>query len=1289
MFVPRPSNFPPLPSTLNTDSSLFLIHNHLGQELYQQYNDANTTYNNSDSYHQRPDRASKRVEARASKLVRPTRPQHSRRSSKKFLTSTSSEIYGDWNIKAKNEPRYQTKTKSKTAVKGGVRQAASIVSAPVALGNSSYMGEPEATSPSQPSPLRGQGVVSNIIPSSAPLPTPQQSPISEGMHKPFSPLKEHRRTPSASHLDSNNATTSWTVGQQNYQSRINPAQHNTASAMGRPTLISRGSEGGVSEGSTVDTQDPLTAKSKFMRVLNKFKGKHLNKSSSRSSTSGPSTTAYNSQPPDTMSDASSIILPSMHFGQVESIVSTDQGSTAHAARSDASSVSMRSYIEPPTERQKEPTSDIEMTDSERRRAIRIDQIRSGHSSLRAKFKNQVSNTLASIKSSSNIREKARSQASSSTTSPTSPISPHSIPAQDHQGSNASAESEPIQSNTPKNRHSRGFWTFPRIRPDSQVAQSLRAANGDPNGSERPSLQQDQDYDTIMMSPELPPITYEDDGADSDHSIDIIMPDDYDDYTQFAELPLRKRKKLEAAAAAAAQKQAGKPIRSMKRFLLHPKNAAEGDKGKMTTTNTDNVTSTLSNDHPGTSIVLQKNTKKRPKDQDSIEQKMGQEPFKLVKPNSGEPSEWRKAILRSLHLGRRSQIRRGASRGASSQTESAVVRRVGASHPYHRDSGVYPEDQGSQTGHHESIQSVRSKSLATSTHPSLLATTLSAAHTLGSRRETVEMVMRRRRRSSTARSSILDPRGSFHLPGGLNIIDDDSASTFNVTHTFTSFTLELAELHHAHAIVNNSVTPGLFNIKRQPKALLPPVDIEQEFRSFDSDGDAASGYTGDADISMEEIFVRPKTPVARNTAENKDKGKAREVYSPDALVRRRVSSVEGETDTVPELPTLSIRTRDLNRSSGGGGRPSGRESPRSPRKLGAASPTLHRKPSRQFLNGSYLSSASTSSPSQASNDALPIEDPISLKSKSTPQSTKPSVPALNTKPPLLVTKGLARQDSLHHQRDSSSYSHNSSQHHQQASSDTLVPHHPKNISTASTMTANSSYSTQTLAGGNGQLLSTFQPVEFDPSQEFPPTTPVDLKAMDFDTLLKTAEREQQKGLDDLRIKKRKSHQLKNPASLKERQNESNVQARTESNTGIRPITPGPYTKPLNPKSSLTAALVKSAPSLDELRTRGSGENADVQNGTSNGPIKNSKSAILSSRADPLRIPISKNTITFDVDENAVAAAASRSSPRPKRVMKKKMSVIKLSGNVQGRREDDGMIRVTVTSSAGEFRQGRAY
>ncbi|KAG0068163.1 hypothetical protein BGZ89_005153 [Linnemannia elongata] len=1278
MFVPYPSSSFSLLSTPNADPFLPSIHSHLTQGLHH-----NNNYHNLRGQ----DRARTRVEARASKLARQTRPQHHRRSSKKFLTSTSTEIYGDWDIIAKSEPRLQAKGKSKGAVKGGGRQggtttAPTTTTIPVALGNNNYIDGSGTTFPPPP-PVHGQNEILGATPSTAPFTAPPtlQTTTSEGSHKPKpSFLKDIRRAPSANTVDSSNATTSWTVGQQNIQNSINsssPAHHNTASSplalaspatttVVRPTLMSRESEGGLSEGTSVGTQDPLSAKSKFMRVLNKFKGKHLHKGSS---TSGPSTTAYNSQPRDSVSDASSFILPSTQFGQVESIEYTDQGSTAYAARSDVSSASMRSYVELPSAKQKEPAHDADIADSEKRRLIRLDQNRPGHSSLRAKFKNQVTNTLASIKSSSNLRDKARSQASSTATSPTSPVSPQST-SQDRQGSNITADSEPLQSSTPKNRHSKGFWTFPRSRPDSQIVQSLRSANGGPSSAEQPSIQPlDQDLDTIMLSPELAPLDH-DDGADSDHSIDIIMPGDYDDYTQFAELPLKKRKKLEAAAAAAAAAAVlhptGKSVRGVKRFLLHPKSTTEGDKGKKKSIDP------FPSGDPGTSVIPQRTSKKRPKDQDSIEQNIRHEPYKIAKPNSGERSQWRRAIMRSLHIGRRHQAEQGIP--TSSQADATFL-----SIQSHRDSGVYPDGQGPQAGQHEGLQSVRSKSLGTSTHAALLATTLSKSQVPGSRRETLEMAMRKRRRSSAARSSILDPRGSLHIPA----IDDDNASSYNIKHTFTSFTLELAELHHAHAVVNNSATPGLFNFKRQSKAFLPAADVEYEFRSFDSDGDAVSGYTGDADISMEEIYVRPKTPTPRSTPENNDKGKARDASSPDSLARRRISSVEGESDTVPELPTLSIRTRDLNRSSsaGGGSRASGRESPRSPRKAGATSPTLHRKPSRQFLNGSYVASAGNPSPGQLSGNNPSIDESVALKPRNILQPARPHVPALNTKQPLPGSQGKSRCTTSGTRPLTLNIPANTS------SKPPPIPF-CRTTSRTLAMSAGSNYSAQTLTGGNGPgpLLSTFQPVEFDPSQEFPPTTPVDLKAMDFDTLLKAAEREQQKGSDDLRIKKRKSYHFKDLQSLKERHSELNAHVRTDSDVTGKNVAPGVYTKPLNTKSSLTAALVKSAPNLDELRTRGG---VDTNNGV--GTSRNAKPGIPTSRADPLRIPVSRSAIAFDVDENAVAvaAAASRGNPRTKRVMKKKMSVIKLSGNVQGRREDDGMIRVSVSSPSGEFRQARAY
>lgn len=292
MFVPHPSSSSSFLSTPTADYSLLPpIHSHLAQGLH--YHD---NYHN----HQGQDRTRTRSEARASKLARQTRPQHYRRSSKKFLTSTSTEIYGDWDITAKSESRLQAKGKSKSAIKGGLRQGATTTattSIPVTLGNNNsnnaYMGDSGTNFPPPP-PLPRQNEALSATPSSAPFNTPstRQTTTSEGTHKPKpSFLKDIRRTSSANTADSSNATTSWRVGQQNIQNSINlssPVQQNTASptialaspaatAMARPTLMSRESEGGQSEGTSAGTQDPLSAKSKFMRVLNKFKGKHLHK----------------------------------------------------------------------------------------------------------------------------------------------------------------------------------------------------------------------------------------------------------------------------------------------------------------------------------------------------------------------------------------------------------------------------------------------------------------------------------------------------------------------------------------------------------------------------------------------------------------------------------------------------------------------------------------------------------------------------------------------------------------------------------------------------------------------------------------------------------------------------------------------------------------------------------------------------------------------------------------------------------------------------------------------------
>ncbi|KAF8929190.1 hypothetical protein BGZ52_002498, partial [Haplosporangium bisporale] len=516
-------------------------------------------------------------------------------------------------------------------------------------------------------------------------------------------------------------------------------------------------------------------------------------------------------------------------------------------------------------------------------------------------------------------------------------------------------------------------------------------------------------DAVMVSPELGPTNGQaifqalgeakSEDLDSDDSIDIIMPGDYDDYTPFAELSAKKRKKMEAAAAA---KDSLKKPQAMKRLLDKGKKKDQSNKSS-TVSSTFERTESL--DKP---TLQPRNSKKRPKDQDSIEQP--QEPNKVAKSNSEEPPEWRRALMKTLHL-RRNKVRR------TSKDDTPLD----ASH------GGDGSDAATRPRRSDSIHSIRSRSLTTSTHAALLATTMSVPRGPGLRRETLEMAMRRRRRSSAARSNLFV--GDFPpIPGSArNSIYGDA----NITHTFTSFTLELADMY-AHDVVNNSVTPGLFNFKRPPRLSISApghTDTDQEFKGFDSDGDALSGYTGDADISMEEIFVRPRTPSAASVKlDTRDKGKARDsgvmMTLNTAPGRRKLSIIDTESDTVPELPTLTIRTKDLSRSNSGHGRSGsyGRphhnaensgEIPRSPPRRTSAngtSPTLRRKPSRNLASdynaGASPSTAGAPPLSSKATPTLSMEEIVSWKPRNILQQTppRPLVPALDTTKPALTSRG---------------------------------------------------------------------------------------------------------------------------------------------------------------------------------------------------------------------------------------------------------------------------------------------
>ncbi|KAF9434393.1 hypothetical protein BGZ76_008092 [Entomortierella beljakovae] len=1153
--------------------------------------------------------------------------------------------------------------------------------------------------------------------------------------------------PTSSNVASN-ATTVWTVGKQkdsiNSTLANSDAYSNTVTTNSPTTTKGDESEGAVKP---LENANVFSSRSKFLRAFGKFKNKHLPSKKANDAAIGEISATNNNRissiTTNSTSNAPSFVLPPIQFENEVSLTSAELSSDLNTTRFDSASLSTNSLIEPITPKKEnfEQLHDIDMEDSEATQHPYSHQVQSASSSLRIKLKNRVNHTLASIKSSSNIREKANSQSA-----PLSSSIPHSSELPSVQRSQSPTDpntADPHQSNNMM-KIAKPFWTFPRVRPEpSTPSKVLPWGNNDRPSSmsttpRRVKSIQITDLDTAMISPELAPSAIED--VDSDDSIDIILPSDYDDYTQFAELPLKKRKKLEAARAAAAaaaaaatsdsavaQNTSNKRSSGVKRFLLPQK--VEKNKGKA---NEPSHTS----DGPAKGTVSPRASKKRPKDQDSIEQRLTQEPNKMAKSNSEEPSEWRKAIMKSLHIGKGNQSTR-KTKGLITPGESPLESPVEGSYPHsdkmfapklpnspQRDSGVYPSDHGSRPKRSDSINSTRSMTL--SSQPVLPA----------SRRETLEMAMRRRRRSSAARSNLFDPEQHLGIPRNMNYYDDDAASA-HVTHTFTSFTLELSDIH-ANAVVNNSAIPGLFNFKRQPRLTMSSmnqVDTEAEFKGFDSDGDAMSGYTGDADISMEEIFVRPKTPVLSRSSEGR---KSRESGSID-----RRMSIGDDSDSVTELPSLTIRSRELNRSSSSGrfsnhsihsiksNENTGRESPRSIRRTGSStSPSLTKKTSRNILNGSPAFEASQASsdrntPTQMTKD----DDAVSWKARNNHQS-RPTVPALNTKSllaarangqsssttsaqsrtshstvPTILTQShsyhssVGSEGSHHHRQFSSTFQHHQGQHQQQGSADTLLPNHLKNFSTASTLSASSGYSAQTL-NGNGPLL--FQAKEFDPSHDLDPATPVDLKGMDFETLLKTAEREQQKGQEERTLKKKKSFQFQNSRPLK-----INHHGATGDRNNAENISSGFYKGNLNSSTkSALSALVASAPNLDDLRTRGSESNYTFGNYQHSPPnssnhIRNHSNGskfgglqVQTNRVEqrPLgpnhpRVPISKSAITFDLAESEAFANEGRNNPRSRRVMKKKTSVIKLSGNVQGRREDDGMIRVSIAPTV-DHRQWRS-
>ncbi|KAF9358397.1 hypothetical protein BGX26_001856 [Mortierella sp. AD094] len=1066
-----------------------------------------------------------------------------------------------------------------------------------------------------------------------------------------------------------------------------------------------------------DSQASPSARSSFLKALGKFKSKHLQQK--RSSAPPSSLPPVMDIPESSIDRRASYIIPPIEFDEPESEVLPQPDSTPEPEKltlpSPVPEISIQHALSHPAE----PIAD-------------------GSSSLRVKFKNKVNSTLASMKSSSNLRDKFKAQSQesaepSSLTRRLSAIVTHTTSdvaqQQRQQDTNESGDGG-------KNRNSKTFWTFPRVRHESNQSSKPQVSWGTDSNIPTDGPESKSTQDTNMRSPE--PDSVDDETStlhqklqglkveelDSDNSLDIILPADYEDYTQYAELPLKKRKKMERSLAAASQG-SNKRLNSMrasaeamKRFLKQESaksnNSKDGGDG-----NLDTVVETQSRE-----ISAVNGNKKRPQ--------LSTESDNSSKRSGLQTSEWRRSLMRSLHLGKGQQ---GSSKvgNAESNLNRAQSPTTLATVTEAPNSQSSPQSTTPEATRPARSNTTRSRSLSNATHPALLAAAMAKPRSPGLRRETLEMAMRRRRQSSAARSNISDTEVPPPLPFSSEFFNFDNISTTNVTHTFTSFTLELAEMY-AHDVMNNSAVPGLFNFKRRSPRLtvssnVMELDTDQEFRAFDSDGDAISGYTGDADVSMDEINVgSPKWPATpKMTSRVREPSFA--VTSPG---RRKMSSIDGDSDTVPELPTLTIRTRDLNRSSGGRGsggysrsvRPvsgssfdmendqavNGRDSPRSPRRAGGSSPMTLRSTGRGML-ASPTSPTGPSSPTKSTRTPMSIEEIASWKPKNVSLQTRPQIPMLDTKPlkpsrgsgiststtlvpssrtpysqmtqsPVLMSPGGEEDDSFmirqhYHQQSTSSSSSRYPQHLHQTSGDTLVPNHLRYISTASTLSAGSGYSAQTLAGYQQYQASSLanaanmygltEAQEFDPRQEFPPTTPADLKEMDFEALLATAEQEQQKGWEDLMTQKRTT-------------------AATRSSTVI-PAAAAAATAATSSRVTTTAMSTKSSPFQRQPQQQQQLQQQQQQQQQPDVPPLRIASSSKNNRSTHQYQQ--RGSLAFDLgpsDDGGTGTGAgtgtgSDRSMRTKRVMKKKMSVIRLTGNgngnVQGRREDDGVIRVSLS------------
>ncbi|KAF9417649.1 hypothetical protein BGZ94_009920 [Podila epigama] len=1488
--------------------------------------------------------------ARVSRLTRHSSARRQRKLHSP-LQSTASSIFGQWDIDIKSEHRPKTRGKSRAAFNGGGGRGGLSTTAPSAV----------SVQHASPSHAAGEGTV--ISSSESHTVTTTTSGGNIPTHSSHKGPRRMSSTPSNLASNATTAWTIGQQRAGNGVNVMPPTDstyvnHTGVAISTEPVQMSTYLT--PKSNNDQSTSSPFSARSTFMRAIGKFRNKHQQKRASAASSANqpPSTTSSFVLPPlkfdqsaPVSSDKSSTSAPySGHHseaGTVSMISYVGSTQTRDGPSLELHDIDMEDSQSP-------SISTGSMAPPSR---VRVEENRaSPATSLRTKFRNKVNSTLASIKSSSTTsKDKHRFATSSQQSSPTtlpsaygsSEVSPTTMGSFTSHYDSSPSPTSPLHRNLTKQQQpdqqqqqhqeqqqsSKPFWTFPRSKPENNNTPSKPTLpwgeTPRPNSYSGHSETVNQaGQDTVMVSPELGPMedqaiaqvlnldtktsgVTQEEQDESDELIDIIVPGDYEDYTPFAELSLTKRKKLEAAAAAAAARREASSLtgsslstpkkpHAMKRLLESGKKKGQQvlpGKGS-------NVSSTyersesLNKDATG-SQLRPKNSKKRPKDQDSIEQKQGQEPNKMVKGNSEEPSEWRRALIKSLHLGRGSGSNQQAKRKAKEETLQAqdvqLTTALNAQQPHHQ---LQEQQQGAdakadstasqtplESGEQEvrpqrssSIHSIRSRSLTTSSHAALLATTMPKPRGPGLRRETLEMAMRRRRRSSAARSGFLDAGDVPPMPmPGLSrasLFDVDNASTSNITHTFTSFTFELADLY-AHDVVNNSATPGLFNFKHPPQSrqfiseeVSHQMDTSQEFRGFDSDGDALSGYTGDADISMEESFIRPRSSISASsvTAASKQPRDGRDLKekSRDSAVvmtmippgpvtttespavgsqRRKLSVIDGESDTVPDLPVLTIRTRDLNRSSGdvtglvsgGGHRTSGsysrspghsndpasvNTSPRSPprRSSGnAVSPTLSRKPSRNLVSA-YNAGASPGAASQASKGETPsasvlsMEEVVSWKPRNILQqqqntsptstvTTRPPVPALDTTAkPVLTTRGselsssttlipssrtpysatgsglsltspvsgggggggggigrqqgygrnsmeplpLLQTQQQHHTRQPSVPQH--SQHQQQLSTDTMVPNHLKNFSTASTLSASSAYSAQTLTSQSGLSTASHHPhvllqqqqqqqqqskqktVEFDASEKFP-TTPVDLKTMDFEALLQMAEQEQRKGWEELREQKKRNQAggegtsgepfLDNTYSGKHGSNISSSTAspqlqqqrqQQQQQQQHRQMPLSTLSQGLNVTKNKSQA--SSAPNLDALDRQeqqqqqqhqsraihnSNSVHASSQKGssgihqlhTSNNNNNNNKHPGAVNRSLPKpashhssgRVANAQN-VAFDINTAAEGGGhhGGRSSQaRSKRVMKKKMSVIKLSGAVQGGRGHDGVIRVSVSSS----------